>query len=513
MRKIGEVLRLRAAGFNVRDIARSAGTGKTTVYEYLARAEAAGLRWPLPPELDETALEARLFPPPTAELAAGRPVPDWRAVHRELKRGKHVTLRLLWLEWRQDHADGWGYSQFCDHYQRWLGEQDLVLRLEYAAGERMFVDFSGDRMAVIDAGTGEITPAEIFVSVLGASGMLYVEATRGQDLKSWLLAHVHAYQAYGGVARVTVPDNLKSGVAKACWYDPEINPSYLQLARHFNTVILPTRTARPRDKAAVEAGVLVVERWVLAPLRNRRFFSIGELNQAIRERVAEVNGREFRGQPTSRRDLFLETERPALRPLPPSRYEFTEIKKATASIDYHVEFDHHFYSVPFQLVRQRLEVWATATTIEIYHRHRRVASHLREYGRRRYITDPAHRPASHRAHLEWTPSRLIKWAATVSPAAAQVAERIMLAKPHPEHGYRACLGLMKLTRQYGNERVGAACQRALAINAVSYTSIKSILGQNLDRLPLPGVQLSLVPPPPAHSNLRGPEYYSGEKEA
>jgi transposase len=304
MRKIGEVLRLRAAGFNVRDIARSAGTGKTTVYEYLARAEAAGLRWPLPPELDETALEARLFPSPTAELAAGRPVPDWRVVHRELKRGKHVTLRLLWLEWRQDHADGWGYSQFCDHYQRWLGEQDLVLRLEYAAGERMFVDFSGDRMAVIDAGTGEITPAEIFVSVLGASGMLYVEATRGQDLKSWLLAHVHAYQAYGGVARFTVPDNLKSGVAKACWYDPEINPSYLQLARHFNTVILPTRTARPRDKAAVEAGVLVVERWVLAPLRNRRFFSFGELNQAIRERVAEVNGREFRGRPSSRRDLF-----------------------------------------------------------------------------------------------------------------------------------------------------------------------------------------------------------------
>jgi transposase len=274
MRKIAEVLRLKSRGLNNRDIARSTGVGKTTVYEYLARAEAAGVGWPLPPELDEAVLEATLFPPPTAELAARRPEPDWRAVHRELKRGKHVTLRLLWIEWRQDHPEGWGYSQFCEHYGSWLCEQDLVMRIEYAAGERMFVDFTGDRMPVIDPATGEVTMAEIFVSVLGASGMLYVEATRGQDLQSWLLAHVRAWDAYGGVARVTVPDNLKSGVTKACWYDPEVNPSYLQMARHFNTVILPTRTARPRDKAAVEAGVQVVERWVLAPLRNRRWAAV-----------------------------------------------------------------------------------------------------------------------------------------------------------------------------------------------------------------------------------------------
>src|SRR6266566_774340 len=459
MRQIGEVLRLKSRGMNNREIARSTGLGKTTVYEYLARAEAAGLSWPLPAALDDAALEARLFPPATAELGDDRPVPDWRQVHRELKRGHHVTLRLLWMEWRQDHPDGWGYSQFCDHYQRWLGEQDLVLRLEYAAGERMFVDFSGDRMPVTDPMTGEVSQFEIFVAVLGASGMLYVEATRGQDLKSWLLAHARAYQAYGGVSRVTVPDNLKSGVTRACWYDPEVNPSYLELARHFNTVILPTRTAKPRDKAAVEAGVLVVERWVLAPLRNQRFFSGGELNLAIGREVAKVNGREFRGQPTSRRDLFLEIERPAMQPLPPSRFEFTEIKKATANIDYHVEFDHRFYSVPYQLVRQRVEVWATATTIEIYHCNRRVASHVRE------------------------------------------------------HGYRACLGLMSLAKRYTPNRVAAACERALAMNAVSYTSVKSILAQNLDRLPLPSVQLSLVPPPPAHENLRGADYYRAEREA
>lgn len=510
MRKIGEMLRLKSRGLSPREIAQSTGAGKTTVYEFLARAEAAGLKWPLPPELDEAALEATLFPVPNAELAARRPVPDWLAVHRELKRAGHVTLRLLWLEWRAANPEGWGYSQFCQHYQDWLGKQDLVMRLEYAAGERMFVDFAGDRMSVFESG-GEIA-AKIFVSALGASGMLYAQATRGEDLESWLLAHVGAWEAYGGVSRVTVPDNLKSGVSKACWYEPDLNPSYLQLARHFNTVILPTRVARPRDKAAVESGVLVVERWVLAPLRNRRFFNFGELNQAIREKVAEVNARQFRGQSTSRRDLFLEIERPALQPLPASRYQFTEVKKATVSIDYHVAFDHRFYSVPFRLVRQKLEVWATARTIEVYHRGQRVASHLREYGRRRYITDPAHMPASHRAHLEWTPSRLIKWAGTVSPTTAELAERILLSKPHPEHGYRACLGLMSLARRYGRERVAAASARALAINAVSYTSVKSILAQNLDRQPLPSPQLSLVPLPPTHANLRGADYYRSEQE-
>jgi transposase len=515
MRKIGEILRLKAAGLNIRDIARSTGAGRTTVYEYLARAEAAGLSWPLPADMDEATLETKLFPPPSLESAAARPVPDWREVNRELKRHRHVTLRLLWLEWKRAHPEGWGYSQFCAHYQRWLGAQDLVMRLEYAAGERLFVDFAGDKMSIVEGGV--VTPMEIFVSVLGASGMLYAEAVRGQDLESWLLAHARAYEFYGGVARVTVPDNLKSGVTKACWYDPEINPSYLQLARVYDTIILPTRTARPRDKAACEVGVQVVERWVIAPLRNRRFFSSGELNRAIRANLDEVNGREFRGQPSSRRDLFLELERPALQPLPATRYELTEIKKATVNIDYHVEFtdqrSRRFYSVPYQLVRQKVEVWATASTIEIYHRHRRVASHVREYGRRRYITDPAHMPASHRAHLEWTPSRLIKWAGTISPASAELAERILLSKPHPEHGYRACLGLMNLAKRYGRERVAAACARALASNAISYTSIKSILAHNLDRQPLPAAQLSLVPPPPTHSNLRGADYYRVEQEA
>lgn len=510
MRKIEEVLRLRAAGMSSRRIAASTGAGKSTVQEYLARAEAAGVSWPLPEGLDEAALEAKLFLEPTAELAARRPVPDWREVHRELKGGRHLTLRLLWLEWRGANPEAWGYSQYCAHYQSWLGGQDVVMRLSYKAGERMFVDFAGDTAAHIDSTTGEVHPAQVFVAVLGMSGMLYVEATRSQDLGSWLMAHVHAWEAYGGVSELTVPDNLKSGVTKACYYDPEVNRSYLDLARHFDTVVLPTRAGHPRDKAAVEAGVLSVERWVLAPLRKRQFFSLAELNIAIRQQVAELNARPFRGEPASRAELFAELERPALKALPATRYELSAWKKVTVNIDYHVEFDRRFYSVPYQLVRQRLEVRATASTIEVIKGGGRVASHVREYGRRRYVTDPAHMPPSHRAHLEWTPSRLVRWAGTISTDTASVVEKILAAKPHPEQAYRACLGLMSLTRRYGNERVGAACTRALASGVLSYTSVKSILAENLDRLPLPGADAGATPPPPDHENLRGAGYWAEE---
>jgi len=511
MRKINEVLRLKAAGLSVREIARSTGAARTTVYEYLVRADGAGLSWPLPDDMDDDAVEAKLFPPATAELAERRPLPDWRAVHRELRRGRHVTLRLLWLEWKQDHSDGWGYSQYCWHYHQWLGAQDVVMRLNYPPGARMFVDYSGDKVPVVDAGTGEVSEAEVFVAVLGCSGMLYAEASMSQDLASWLMAHVHAYEAYNGVSEATTPDNLKAGVTRACYYDPEVNASYAELGRHYGTVILPTRAAHPRDKAAVEAGVLQVERWVLAPLRNATFYSLAELNRAIRQKVAELNNKAFRGEPSSRRELFEELERPALKPLPAKRYELSEWKKVTVNIDYHVEFDRHYYSVPYSLVRQKLEVRATASTIEVYKGARRVASHVRERGRRRYITEAAHMPPSHRAHLEWTPSRLVDWAATVSPHAAALATKLLESKPHPEHSYRACLGLMSLAKRYGNERLGAACARALASGAVSYTSVKSILAENLDRVPLSTA--SPAPAPPEHENLRGAGYYAEEKEA
>jgi transposase len=511
MRKISEVLRLKAAGLSVREIARSTGAGRTTVFEYMVRADSAGIGWPLPEGIGEDELEAALFPPLTAELAERRPLPDWAQVHRELHRGRHVTLRLLWLEWRQDQPEGWGYTQFCVHYRTWLGAQDVVMRLSWPAGARMFVDYSGDKVPVADRTTGEVAYAEVFVATLGCSGMLYAEASMSQDLPSWLMAHVHAYEAYGGAPEATTPDNLKSGVTRACYYDPDVNASYAELARHYGTVILPTRAAHPRDKAAVEAGVLQVERWVLAPLRNVTFYSLAELNRAIRQKVAELNAKAFRGGPTSRRELFEELERPALKPLPATRYELAEWKKVTVNIDYHVEYDHRYYSVPYILVRQKLEVRATLGVVEAYKAGRRVASHAREYGRRRYITDPAHMPPSHRAHLEWTPSRLVDWAATVSPYAAALAQKLLESRPHPEHSYRACLGLMNLAKRYGNERLGAACARALASGAVSYTSVKSILAEGLDRVPL--TTASPAPVPPVHENLRGGSYYAEDKEA
>jgi transposase len=354
--------------------------------------------------------------------------------------------------------------------------------------------------------TDEEQVVEVFVAVLGCSGKLYVQATAGQDLASWVGAHVGAWESFGGVCEVTVPDNLRAGVSKACVYDPEINPTYAELAAFYDTVVVPARVRRPRDKAAVEAGVQVAQRWVLAPLRHRRFFSLAELNEAIAGEVAKVNARPFRGAPTSRDELFATLEAPALRPLPAGRYELAAWKKATVSIDYHVALDGRFYSVPFGLVRHKVEVRATRATVEVFCGGRRVAAHAREWGRRRYVTDPEHMPPSHRAHAEWSPSRLVTWAATAGPSVAALAERLLAAKAHPEHAYRSCLGLMSLGRRYSPERLDAACARALAAGAVSYSSVKSILAENLDRVPLRPPEA--LPAPPSHENLRGPGYWA-----
>jgi transposase len=506
MRQIGEVLRLSAQGLSYRQVAQSVGISASTVQSYLDRAQRVGLGWPLPNDLDDAGIEARLFTRTEEELRPGRPEPDWLEVHRQRKRGKHVTLQLLHLEYKVVHPEGLSYTQFCVHYRRWRARQDVVMRLEYAAGERMFVDFAGDTVSVTDPETGEIWQAQVFVSVLGASGYLYVEATRGQDLASWLGAHVRALEFYGGGPRVIVPDNLKAGVTTANWYEPELNPSYLELARTYSVAILPARPYRPRDKAAAEVGVQVAERWILAPLRKRQFFSLAELNAAIAEQVALVNNRRFRGQAISRRALFEELERDALQPLPATRYEFATWKPARVNIDYHVEFDTRYYSVPYELARQAVEVRATANLVELFHRGRRVASHVRGYGRKRFITKPEHMPAAHRAHLEWTPSKLVAWGASIGSPVAALMETIMNTRPHPEHGYRACLGIMRLAKRYEPERLVAACQRALHIGTTSYRSVDAILKNGLDKVPL-AIEPSLKIVPIQHANLRGAAYY------
>jgi transposase len=510
MRKIREVLRLRSeAGLSQRAIAGSCRLGRSTVRDYLLRAQAAGLSWPLPDGLDDEELERRLFPLPRAS-AERRPTPDWSTVHRELRR-KGVTLALLWQDYRADHPDGYQYSQFCDLYRRWARAADPVLRQRYLAGERLFVDYAGQTVPVTDRRTGEVREAQIFVAVSGASNYTYAEATWTQGLPDWISSHRRCFEFMGGVHALVIPDNVKSGVTSPCFYDPDLNRTYQDLAEHYGTAVLPARIRRPRDKAKVETGVQGVERWILARLRNRRFFSLAELNQAIWELLAEYNRRPFQKLPGCRASLFEELERPALRPLPERPYEYGEWSKARVNIDYHIAVARHYYSVPYQLVHQQVDVRLTQTTVEILHRGRRVFSHVRSFVVGGYTTIPEHMPPHHRARVEWNPDRLIRWAQQTGPATAAVVEQIMSSRRHPEQGYRACLGILRLGKGCGSERLEAACRRALAINAVGYRSIDSILKHGLDAQPL----LETPPPisPITHAHIRGADYYHPQEES
>ena len=504
MRKIKEILRLRwDLGLGVRQIARSLSISHSTVSDLLQRAEAAGISWPLPAELDESVLEQKLYPGNSGRRRT-RPEPDWNWVYRELKH-KGVTLQLLWLEYKREHPDGYQYSQFCERYRQWCGKLDVVLRQTYRAGEKVFVDFAGLTVPVVDPKTGEIRQAQVFVAVLGASNYTYAEATWSQDLPSWIGAHCRAFEFFGGVPAIIVPDNPKAGVSRACRYEPDINPTYQEMAVHYGAVVIPARPRKPRDKSKVEAAVQNVERWVLAPLRNRTFYSLAELNEAIRERLELLNNKPFQKLEGTRRSLFEALDKPALKPLPPERYQFAQWKKARVNIDYHVQVDHSYYSVPYQLVGEEVDVRITSTTVEILHKGRRVASHLRSPEKGHYVTDPKHRPASHQKHLEWTPSRIIRWAETVGPSTAELVTAILASKPHPEQGYRSCLGIIRLGKRYSTERLEAAAERALAYGAKSYRSVKSILEKGLDQ------RAAEVPPEVPtinHVNVRGAAYYA-----
>ena len=505
MRKIREVLRLRhERGLSNRQIAASLKISHSTVGEYVRRAGEAGLDWPLEVGLDDGRLEALLFPQSPSSQGP-RPVPDWAEVHRELARHKGTTLQLLWLEYKQAQADGYQYSQFCELYRQWRGKLDVVLRQPYWAGEKAFIDYAGPTVPIVDPKTGEIRSARVFVAVLAASNYTFVDLTWTKSLVDWIGAHVRMFTFWGGVPRLLIPDNEKVGVRKASLYEPDLNPTYHDLATHYGTSVLPTRPRAPRDKAKVETAVQVVERHVLAPLRHHTFFSLAEARGAVAPLLEALNARPFQKLEGSRRSLFVELERPALMPLPATPYEYAEWRKARVNIDYHVQVARHCYSVPHQLVRREVEVRLSAATVEIFHKARRVAVHRRSNRKGGFKTDPAHMPASHRAHLEWSPSRLIRWAGTVGPKAQAFTQRLLESRPHPEQGYRSCLGLMRLARAYPAERVEAACHRALSIGALSYRSVKSILKAGLDQEHLQAdLQLRL---PSSHEHVRGADYY------
>ena len=507
MRKIREILRLKwECNCNNHLIARSVGVSSSTVSECLRRAREANLTWPLPKTLDDEALTSLLYPPARKISSQERGEIDWAYIHQELKR-KHMTLMLLWQEYKEKHPKGIRYSQFCHCYQAWAEHLDVWMRQTHKLGEKCFVDYSGTKMPIVlSVATGELRYAEIFVATLGASNYTYVEATFTQQLPDWISSHVNAFEFFNGIPEIVVTDNLRSSVSKAHRYEPDINPTYQDMASYYGVAILPARIYSPQDKAKVENAVLQIERQILARLRDKTFFNLTELNRAIWRQLKEFNQRPFQKIAGSRHSHFYELEKPVLRPLPPSRYLFAEWKKAKAGPDYHVELDNHYYSVPYTLIKKELDIRYTKYSVEVFYKGKRVASYVREYMKNRHTTRQEHMPKNHQMYAQWTPERIINWASKTGIATAKLVENIISSRAHPQQGFRSCLGILRLSKSYGDSRLESACQRALEINAISYKSIESILKNGLDQRPLAKSSDS-IPTPDHHENVRGQDYF------
>ena len=508
MRKIREVLRLKfQAALSHEKIAKALALSKGVVNKYISLAVAAGLSWPLPEDLDDARLEALLFPPKAQPPRYSEP--DYPAIHQQLKR-KGVTLQLLWQEYCEQYRESaYRYTQFCHRYRQWRSAQKRSMRQSHRAGEKLFIDYCGPTVAIVDCGTGECKPAQIFVAVMGASSYTFAEATWSQSLPDWIGSHQRALRFFGGVPGLLVPDNLRAGVSVACRYDPQPNATYAEMAGHYGTAILPARPYKPKDKAKAEVGVQIVERWILARLRHHTFFSLSELNQAIRSLLTDLNNRPFQKLADSRTSLFERLDQPALKPLPPQPYEYAEWKKAKVGLDYHLQINQRYYSVPHRLVGKTVDVRITANLVKVMHQNQCVASHSKHTAGR-FSTVAEHMPKSHRAHQAWSPGRFMNWAKDIGPYTLELVKHQLENRPHPEHGYRACLGLLSHAKRYSAERLEAACQRALAIHSPSYQSVTSILKQGLDKH---AVEQQLHHDDdaqclmPQHKNIRGPGYY------
>lgn len=515
MRKTKEILRLKlACNLSIRQIAKSLGIGRKTVADYLGRAQAAGLAdWAAIESTGEEDLEKKLFARPPGNPSICRPLPDYAKVREEL-RNKNVTLMLLWQEYKQQCPQGYQYGMFVNYYNEYKKKLGLVMRQEHKAGEKVFVDYC-DGLSIVDPGTGELIPTQLFVGVWGASNYTYAEASLSQDLASWTMSHVRAFEHSGCVPAILVPDNLKSGVNKPCRYEPDLNPTYHEMTRHYGVAVIPARPAHPKDKAKVEAGVLVAQRWILAALRHRRFFSLAELNLAIDELLdKKLNAKPLRKINKSRKEMFDTIDRPAAKPLPERAWEYADWTRAKLNIDYHLETGKHYYSAPCRLVGERLDVRLTQAVVEIFFKGARVRSHARSFKEYKYTTHPDDMPSHHRHHMDWTPSRIIEWAGKMGPSTALLVERIIKSKDHPEQGYRSALGIIRLERSYDKARVEAACQRALVFKGYSYKNVQSILASGADRYPLPGHPGgSQQPRLPLHDNIRGGAYFQEEGHA
>lgn len=508
MRKIKEVLRLKwETQLSNRAVGRACKLSCSTVSEYVQRATRAGLSWPLPEGLGEDELYGKLFPERSRASQEQKPLPDWEAAHRELRK-RGVTLKLLWVEYREAYPDGYQYSQYCEYYRRWSRQLQPSMRLPHKGGEELEVDYAGMTLSIVNPETGEVTQVQIFVAALAASRYTYAEAQNGQSLPNWIGGHVRTFAFFGGLPRLLKPDNLKVGVKSPCYYEPDINPSYQEMAEYYGVGVLPTRVRRPKDKATVENAVQNVERWVLAPLRNRVFFSLADVNQAMKPLLAALNDRRMEHLGKSRRELFEELDRPALRPLPDHPYEFATWKTATVNIDYHVEFERHFYSVPHHLMQARVDIRATEWLVEIYHQGRQVAIHPRSSLPGKYSTRSEHMPSNHRFVLDTssaahgTPERFLHWGEQVGPFTAQFIAAILASRRYPEQAYRSCLGVLSLSRKHDPKAMETATERLLNARLLSYRDLKSEL-EALDKAAVDPEQAPL----PTHENIRGETYY------
>lgn len=497
MERAREILRLFEQGANKTEIARAVGVTRATVRDYLTRAAAGGLAYADTLQMSESELLSRF-----EKSSPGRKIKDKTIDHEWIKRElsrKGVTLLLLWEEYLREHPDGYSYSQFCERYGEWRKDRKTPLRREYPAGKFLFVDYAGMKMPITDRASGDVRHVAVFVAALGASHKLYAEATDDQKLSNWLESHVRAFEFFGGVPEVVVPDNLKSAVLKACRYDPELNPSYRELAEHYNLAVVPARPYKPQDKAKVETGVRIVEERILASLRDRAFYSLAELNAAIKELLAVLNARPMKIYGKCRDELFIELDFPALKPLPVSPYRFAEWKRAKVNIDYHIEFARHYYSVPYQFRHQEVWIRASARNVEVFKDGERIAYHLRDDNRARHTTKKEHMPPSHQYMADWNPVRFLDWAATIGKETRAQVAALLGSREHPEQAFRACLGLLRLSKQFGTDRLEAACLKANALGIASFKSVKSMLETGRERVN----ENKSTRPCLTHRNIRG----------
>lgn len=506
MRQLREILRLRlTAKLSLRQIKDSLRLSLGSVQKITCKATELGLDWPAIEQLNDVQLAQAIYPKADTRPSSKMELPDWREVFKDLK-GKYVTQYLLWEEYAQKYPNrNYSYSQYSRLYRTWLKKQKRSMRQVHHAGDKLFVDYAGQTMPIVQGDTGEIRFAQIFVAVLGASNYTYAEATWSQKLSDWLASHVRTFEFIGGIPQLVVPDNLKSGVTKACRYDPDLNPSYQQLGAHYGVAIMPARPRKPQDKAKAEVGVQIIERWILARLRHHTFFSLAELNQCISALLIDVNNRPFKQLNGTRQEWFDSIDKPALSPLPTHAYEYTDIKQVKVNVDYHVQYDKHLYSVPHQLVGEKLEVHAKDKLIEIYFHHKRVTSHVRKH-RPGMTTVPDHMPTRHEKHHQWSAGRLMNWAKDLGDDVLVWVKSILAQKQHEQQAYRVCLGLLNLSRQYDAKRLNNACIIANKNKLYRLKQIKSILQSNQDQL-LPESKKQLILLPQSHENIRGPKSF------